>query len=276
MGTLYVVATPIGNLGDLSGRAAETLRAVQLVAAEDTRVTRKLLTRAGSKARLISYHENSPPQRLQELLDHLDTRDIALVTDAGTPGISDPGAALVAAAVNAGHTVTPVPGPSAVTTALSVCGFPSDRFMFLGFPPRRKSERARFLGELRSLTVTSVVLEAPHRIQRLLKEISEALPDRRLAVCRELTKFHEEVFRGTAAEAVVHFTEPRGEFVLVLSPAQKTNASNSDEEVRAVIERHAKAGLAGRSLVEAVIVETGEPRSVVYALVMDKMHASGS
>lgn len=268
MGVLYVVATPIGNLGDLSPRAADTLRAVPLIAAEDTRVTRKLLNHIESPARMVSFHENSPPQRIEELLSHLDQGDLAVVTDAGSPGVSDPGAALVSRAAGAGHEIVTIPGPSSVIAALSVSGFAADRFLFLGFPPRKSSERKRLFTEHSAFSAPIVFFESPHRVCDTLKDLANALPDRKVAVCRELTKLHEEVFRGTADEAISHFVEPRGEFAIVIAPGRPVSQEITDQRISDSIAAHRERGLKGRSLVEQVMAETGAPRSRVYPLTL--------
>ena len=265
-GVLYVVATPIGNLGDLSVRAAEVLRNVSLIAAEDTRVTRKLLTHIGAKARVVSYHENSPATRIREILAALESDDVALVTDAGTPGISDPGADLVAAAAAAGHDVVAVPGPSAVTAALSIAGMPADRFLYLGFLPRQRSRRIETLRDAASEPGPLVVLEAPHRVTATLEAIAELIPDRAIAVCRELTKRFEEVYRGDAAGALEYFTEPRGEFVIVIEGGGKSRPAYTDEELTSAIQDAKTRGLSGRTLVDAVVESTGASRSRVYRL----------
>ncbi len=268
-GTLYVVATPIGNLGDLSGRAAEVLRNVSLIAAEDTRVTRKILGHIGANTRTVSYHENSPASRLREILAVLDSDDAALVTDAGTPALSDPGADLVAAAAAAGHPVVAVPGPSAVAAALSVAGMPADRFLYLGFLPRQQSRRAQTLRNAASEPGPLVVLEAPHRVAATLESIAERFPDRAVAVCRELTKRFEEVYRGDAAGALEYFTEPRGEFVIVVEGAGKTRTTPTDEQLRIAIQAAQDGGLSGRTLVASVVESTGAPRSRVYRLSLE-------
>ncbi len=269
MGTLYVVATPIGNLQDISLRSLDVLKSVSLVAAEDTRVTRKLLNHIGSEVRTLSYNENSPPNRLRQLLDHLDTADLALVTDAGTPAISDPGSALVNAATNAGHTVVPIAGPSSVTAALSVAGFDSTKFAFIGFPPRKKAERVQELEESLNLPMTLVMLESPHRITQTLKDLNELAPERGLVICRELTKLHEEVFRGTASAAIEHFRNPRGEFVIAVAPREKMQTSLSDEEIAQAARSAIAEGFTGRSAVEQVIAETGAPRARAYPAVLE-------
>lgn len=269
-GVLYVVATPIGNLGDLSERAADVLRSVSLIAAEDTRVTRKLLTHVGAKTRVVSYHENSPAKRLREILAALDAGDVALVTDAGTPALSDPGAELVAAAAAAGHDVVSVPGPSAVTAALSISGMPADRFLYLGFLPRQQSRRVETLRNAADEPGPLVVLEAPHRITATLETLAELFPDRAVAVCRELTKRFEEVYRGDAAGAVEYFAEPRGEFVIVVEGAGKTRPAPTDDQLAAAIQAARLRGLSGRTLVDDVVESTGATRSRVYRLTLQE------
>ena len=216
MPVLYIVATPIGNLEDVTLRALRVLGEVGLIAAEDTRTTRRLLTKHGIRARLVSYHQYSDPARVRGLMDTLKTQDIALVSDAGTPGISDPGYSLVRAAIQQGYPVIAVPGPSAVVAALAVSGLPTDQFVYLGFLPRRATERRRLLASLVTEARTVVAFESPHRIQKTLQDLAQVLGQRPLAVCRELTKMYEEVFRGNAGEALAHFVKPRGEFTLVL------------------------------------------------------------
>ena len=267
-GVLYVVATPIGNLGDLSERAADVLRSVSLIAAEDTRVTRKLLTHVGAKTRAVSYHENSPATRLREIMAALDAGDVALVTDAGTPALSDPGADLVAAAAAAGHKVVAAPGPSAVTAALSIAGMPADRFLYLGFLPRQRSRRVETLRDAAGEPGPLVVLEAPHRVTATLETIAELFPDRAVAVCRELTKRFEEVYRGDAAGAVEYFAEPRGEFVIVVEGAGKTRQTPTDEQLASAIQTARSKGLSGRTLVDSVVESTGALRSRVYRLTL--------
>ena len=196
MGTLYVIGTPIGNLEDITLRAARIISSVPLVAAEDTRVTRRLLAHLDAHPRLLSCHEHNWKRQLPRLLEALDEGDVALATDAGSPAISDPGAGLVAAVAEAGHSVVTIPGVSAVTAALSVAGFPADQFQFLGFLPRRRSNRSTTLTDAARLGQTLVLFESPHRLRATLTDIADALNDPPIAVCRELTKLHEEVWRG--------------------------------------------------------------------------------
>ncbi len=219
MGTLYVVGTPIGNLEDVTLRALRVLREVNLIACEDTRRTRVMLARHGISTPLVSYHEHNERRRATELVRRLrDGESVALVADAGMPTVSDPGFHLVTQALEAGIRVVPVPGPSAVTAALSVAGLASDRFLFLGFLPRTRAARRRVLEEVAVLHATLVLFEAPHRIAETLADVVAVLGPRRLALVREATKLHEEVRRGRADEvaAAVAHTRPRGEITLVV------------------------------------------------------------
>jgi 16S rRNA (cytidine1402-2'-O)-methyltransferase len=214
---LYVVATPIGNLEDITLRAIRILAEVDLIAAEDTRTARKLLNKYDIRTRLTSFFEHSGRLKLKGILDTLQDADVALISEAGMPGISDPGYELIRSAIEEGHRIVPVPGSSAVVTALAAAGMPSDRFIFLGFLPRKPGERKRLLESAADAPYTIVCFESPHRLQRALADMLGALGDRPVAVCRELTKIYEEVFRGKVSEAIEHFSKPRGEFTLVIS-----------------------------------------------------------
>jgi 16S rRNA (cytidine1402-2'-O)-methyltransferase len=216
MPVLYVIATPIGNLEDISLRALRLLQEVKLIAAEDTRTTRHLLNAHNIKTPLTSYHEHSKRAKLDYLLNYLKKEDLALVSEAGMPGLSDPGYELIVAAIERGISVVPIPGASAVITALVVSGLPTDQFIYLGFLPRRKGQRQRLLSSIVDEPRTIVAFETPHRLGEALSDIGEILGNRRLSVCRELTKVHEEVFRGRVSQAREHFAEPRGEFTLVI------------------------------------------------------------
>ena len=229
MPTLYIVGTPIGNLEDLTPRAARILAEVSLVAAEDTRVTRRLLSHLGIRPRTTSFHQHNWREKLDGVLAELAEGDVALVTDAGMPGISDPGSELVVAASQAGFKVEVVPGPSAVTAALALSGFSGDAFLFLGFLPRRKKDRQAGLRDASLSVVPLVLFEAPHRLRATLADLDSVFGGRPLAVCRELTKLHEEVFRGTAAQALEHFASPRGEVVIVVQGKPNETGSESDE-----------------------------------------------
>jgi 16S rRNA (cytidine1402-2'-O)-methyltransferase len=270
--TLYVVATPIGNLSDISQRAIEILSTVLTVAAEDTRVSRKLLNHIGVSPRLESLHEHTSPERLQALVEKLELGDMAVVSDAGTPGISDPGSALVAAAVEAGHDVIPIPGPSAIVSALSITGWSFDRFLFLGFLPRKKNEQLATLENASQEPGPVVAYESPHRIKATLENINDTFADRQLVICRELTKFYEETFRGTAAEAIAHFnTQPKGEFVVVIQGAGKSaNTELSDDDISEVLGNLKENGLSGRTLVERAAEITRAPKNRIYQLSLNK------
>jgi len=218
VGTLYVVATPIGNLEDITLRALRILREVPLVAAEDTRVTRILFRAHDIHTPLVSFHEFTSPARRTRLVDRLEQGDVAVVTDAGMPGISDPGFPLLRDALSAGHQVVPIPGASAVLAALVASGLPTHAFCFRGFLPRTSAQRRKVLAQ-HAGEETVVFFESPHRVQKALQDVVATLgPSRPMAVARELTKKFEEVFRGTAAEALAYFEQhaPRGEFTLVI------------------------------------------------------------
>lgn len=267
MATLYLVATPIGNLEDITLRALRVLREVVLVAAEDTRTARRLLSHYGIQARLVSYNEHNKEKRTPLLLAALAEGDVALVSEAGMPGISDPGVDLVRAAVAAGHRVTAVPGPSAIVAALAVSGLSTRQFTYLGFLPRRKGERQRLLASLREEPRTLVLLESPHRLRETLADLHAALGERRIAVCRELTKMFEEIFRGTVGEALAHFQEPRGEFTLVVEGAAAERQSLPPEEVAlAELARLRREGRHAREAVGQVVARYRLPRRRVYQL----------
>ncbi len=220
-GVLYVVATPIGNLEDLSARALRVLGEVDLIAAEDTRTTRKLLTRHSLRVPMVSLFEANVRRRVPQLLKELAAgRQIALVSEAGTPAISDPGARFVHATAEAGYTVWPIPGPTALATLLSVSGLEANRFTFLGFLPRRAGQRRRLLEEVAGQSWPIVFYESPHRLLVTLEALREVLGDREAVIGREMTKLHEEVFRGTLTGAIEHFQSPRGEFTIVVARAE--------------------------------------------------------
>ena len=220
MSRLYVVGTPIGNLEDLSPRAVRVLGEVVAIAAEDTRVTARLLARHGIRKPMLSYRAPVERRGLPRVMAALDEGDVALVSDAGTPTISDPGQALVTAAWAAGHTVVPIPGPSSITAALSIAGYGGPGFTFLGYLPRKPGETRRLLESLREDPRPAVAFESPYRIAKSLAVIADSLPERSLTVTRELTKVHEEVLRGTAREIAAALGDrARGEFTLVISGA---------------------------------------------------------
>lgn len=218
MSRLFVVATPIGNLEDVSARAVRVLGEVHAIAAEDTRVTSRLLARHGIRKPMLSYRAPVERRGLPRVMTALDEGDVALVSDAGTPTLSDPGQALVAAAWAAGHTVVPIPGPSSITAALSIAGYGGPGFTFLGYLPRKPGETRRLMESLRDSPRPAVAFESPFRIRKSLALIAETMPERSITLTRELTKLHEEVLRGTAAEVLATLGDrARGEFTLVIS-----------------------------------------------------------
>jgi len=263
---LYVVGTPIGNLEDITLRALRVLREVALIAAEDTRKTRRLLHAYSIKTALTSFHEFTGEEKVQKLASILQEKDVALVSEAGTPGISDPGYALIAAAVERGVPVVPVPGPSAVTAALSVAGLPADQFLFLGFLPRRVLERGKLLRAVAGERRTLVAFEAPHRLQESLADLLAVLGNRPVAVCRELTKVHEEIWRGRIGEALQHFTSPLGEFTLVIAGNQEPVTLPQNTEIRDRLTKYVYEGLSGKEAMRRLAKETGLPRREIYRL----------
>lgn len=267
MGTLYLVATPIGNLEDISLRALRVLREVRLIAAEDTRHTRKLLAHHHIRSRLLSYHEHNKVVRVAQVLEALEGGDVALVSDAGMPGLSDPGYELVNAALKAGHRVCPVPGPSAVTGALAASGLPTDSFVFVGYLPRQAGDRQRLLQALAGERRTMVLFEAPHRLRSSLRDLVQALGEERpVAVCRELTKIHEEILRVTLAQARDHFARqaPRGEITLVIGGARPQRWSKS--RVRRMLAAKRAEGLSRIEASRQVAEVSGWSRKELYAL----------
>ncbi len=264
MPTIYVVATPIGNLEDISLRALRTLREVKLIAAEDTRKTQRLLTKYAIKTPMTSYHEYSKQAKLDYILGCLEGGDVALVSDAGTPGISDPGYELVVAASQRGIPVVPIPGPSVVVTALAISGLATDRFTYLGFLPPRAKGRQHFLESVANEQGTIIVLETPRRLLAALNDMMITLGNRRIAVCRELTKIYEEVFRGTISQAIEHFTAPRGEFTLVIEGREKQPKPSSTEDIELLLHRMRLAGVTAKEALSTVGAATGVARKELY------------
>ncbi len=268
MASLYVVPTPIGNLGDLTERARRVLSEVDFIAAEDTRVTIKLLNHLGLKKPLVSYFEYNSRMKGDVIGDRIaNGENCALVTDAGTPAISDPGADLVALCTERGITVTALPGACAVTTALAVSGLPTGRFCFEGFLAMNKKSRRAHLDALRQETRTMVFYEAPHKLPATLADLTQTFGDRRVAVCRELTKLHEEVLRLTLTEACAHFaqTPPRGEFVLVVegAPAQSDSMGTLDQAVEKAM-AYMEQGVSARDAVRQAASHMGHARNAIY------------
>jgi len=272
MGTLYLVSTPIGNLEDITLRALRILGEVDIIAAEDTRHTRKLLKRYEITTKLTSYHEHNKEAREEFLLDALEEGDLALVSDAGTPGLSDPGFELVRAVLERGHEVTSIPGPSAPIAALVASGLPTDSFIFLGYLPRKTSARRAFIKSLAHEPRTLIFFEVPHRIQKVLGDLVAILgKDRPAAVGRELTKLHEETIRGTLGEVQSHIAsgDPRGEYTLVLGGAPSPGKWTKPEVMKAMRAR-IDTGLSRSAAARQIAAESGWDRQDVYRLSLEE------
>ena len=268
LGTLYVVATPIGNLEDLSPRAIRVLREVPLIAAEDTRHSRRLLAHFAIETPTVSYHEHNQRARRELLLKALASGDVALITDAGTPAVSDPGADLVTAALAAGYRVSPIPGPSALAAAVSASGLINGPFLMLGFLPRERGERLRLVARAATAGFPLVIFESAQRLERSLRELVEILGDRPVVMLRELTKLHEEV-RASSLSALRHWAAdamPRGEIALVIAAAPQAAASEGDAE--AVVLMLRRSGLSASQAAREAASITGLPRSYLYKLAM--------
>ncbi len=273
MGILYLVATPIGNLEDLSPRALRTLREARLIAAEDTRHTRHLLTHFDIHTPLTSYYEHNKLSKLDAILAALAEGDVALVSDAGTPAINDPGYELVVAALGAGHTVSPIPGPSAPIAAVAASGLPTDAFLYMGYLPRKSSERREMLTGLAALPYTLIFLETPHRLLDALDDLLAVLGDRPMSAARELTKLHEEIYRATISQVRSHFTEnePRGEFTLVVAGKATVEAGPwSEEKLQVSIQQGLKNDQPAKALAAELAKQSGWPRRDIYNLIVNR------
>lgn len=272
-GTLYLVPTPIGNLGDISPRAKKTLAEADFIAAEDTRVSLKLLNHLELKKPLVSYYEHNKNESGPRIVERLLAGEsCALVTDAGSPAISDPGEDLVALCAKAGVCVCAIPGPCAAVTALSVSGLPTGRFCFEGFLSTNKKSRREHLDSLKSERRTMIFYEAPHKLQNTLKDLTDAFgPERRISLCRELTKLHEQILRMTLGKALAYYTEndPRGEYVLILEGAAEASeeALTLEDAVSLALERIA-SGASKKDAVREVSRETGFPKNALYDAVL--------
>lgn len=278
-GTLYLCATPIGNLEDITFRVLETLKNVDVIAAEDTRNSIKLLNRFEIKTPMTSYHEFNKYDKGRQLIEQLlEGKNIAVITDAGMPGISDPGEELVKMAYEAGVTVTVLPGACACVTALTLSGLPTRRFCFEAFLPMDKKERKDVLAELVDETRTIVLYEAPHRLVKTLAELRETLGDRRLTICRELTKKHEEAFRTTFSEALAFYeeNEPKGECVLVIEGADREELRRAEQESFAELsleehmERYLSQGMSKKDAMKAVAADRGVSKREIYAMLLEE------
>jgi len=269
-GALYVVSTPIGNLGDITRRAAETLGAADRIAAEDTRRTRALLSHLGIRGKpLVTLDAHASDHAIEDLVTELEKGEsIALVTDAGTPSVSDPGGELVKRAAARGVTIIAIPGPSAVTAAVSVSGLVEGPFLFLGFLPRKGEKRKRALRRISGSIEPVVLFEAPNRIRETLSDLAQVAPARRTCVARELTKLHEELLRGTLAELAARDVAPRGEFTIVVEGNGDPEAAE-DGDVDALVEARLDSGDPPRTIADDVSEVTGRPRREVYARVLE-------
>ena len=273
MGTLYLVATPIGNLEDMSPRAIRILREASLIAAEDTRHSGKLLKHFEIETPITSYFEHNKLDKLDFILEKLSMGDVALISDAGTPAVNDPGYELVKAALDAHHDVKPVPGPSAPITALTVSGLPSDSFLYLGYLPHKTSERHRRLEEVESQPYTLIFLESPYRVVEALEDISSILGDRRICVAREMTKMFEEYWRGRVSSAVEYFkAQPaRGEFTLVVEgKANDKKDVWTEDELQKAIEKELKNEKSAKEISIELAKQSGWNKKEVYRLINQK------
>jgi 16S rRNA (cytidine1402-2'-O)-methyltransferase len=268
MSTLYLVATPIGNLEDFSPRGQRVLREVKLIAAEDTRHSRKLLDHFGIATPLTSFFEQNQRAKLDAVLAALQNGDVALISDAGMPAINDPGYLLVRAALDAGHDVSPIPGASAPISALAASGLPTEQFLYLGYPARKSGERKKDFEALTALPYTLIFLESPHRLLETLQDLHAVMGERQVAVAAELTKMYERFFRGSLQAAVDFYAkEPaRGEFTIVVAGASQLEEVWDEDRVRGALLAGADAGLPPSQLARNVAAESGWARSKVYDL----------
>lgn len=271
MGTLFLIATPIGNLEDISARALRLLSNVELIAAEDTRHTKNLLVHFDIHTPLLSYHEHNKLARIDRILAALAKGDVALVSDAGTPALNDPGYELVRAVLDEGYQVSPVPGPSAPLAALVASGLATDAFLYLGYLPRKTTERRAAIEAVADLPYTLIFLETPHRLVEALNDLWQILGERKMAVARELTKLHEEIVRGSVSEVREHFSQaaPRGEITIVISGRTEKPAAWNAEEVRQIAQKRLSAGAAPSRLAAELASEAGWTRRQVYQIILE-------
>jgi 16S rRNA (cytidine1402-2'-O)-methyltransferase len=268
VGTLFLVATPIGNLEDITHRAIRILSQVRLIAAEDTRRTRKLLTHYHISTPLLSYYEHNKLSRLKEVLRALSQGDVALVSDAGTPGLNDPGYELVKAAMQADFPISPIPGPCAPIAALTVSGLPTDSFLYLGYLPRKSGERCQLLRRLRDLPFTLIFLETPHRLLTALDDLYDEFGDRSIVIARELTKLHEELFRGRISQARSHYStgQIRGEITLVIT-GNMVSEHWQEQQLLSVLRQRLANGTSPTQIANEISGQSGWDRRTVYRLI---------
>jgi 16S rRNA (cytidine1402-2'-O)-methyltransferase len=268
MASLYVIATPIGNLEDITIRALRILKEVKLIAAEDTRTTRKLLSSYDIHTPLTSFHERNKKAKLPRIIDALSRNDVALVSDAGTPVISDPGAELISSAIRNGIPVLSVPGPSAVTSALALSGMSGNRFTFVGFLPRKNIDKNRLIDNLKKSSETIIMFEAPHRIRNTLEYLKGSLGDRNVAILREMTKLYEENFHGKISDAISHFENPRGEFTIVMK-GEANDYYPTEHEARVMLQDLITSGASPRDARDKIANETGMSKRNLYDIWID-------
>ncbi|MEN6298360.1 MAG: 16S rRNA (cytidine(1402)-2'-O)-methyltransferase [Anaerolineaceae bacterium] len=269
MGTLFLVATPIGNLEDISQRAIQTLQQVNLIACEDTRHSRKLLSHYHITTQVTSYFEHNKYSKIPAILEALARGDVALISDAGTPGLNDPGYELINQALDKGYPVSPIPGACAPIAALVASGLPSDAFLFVGYLPRKKSERQQRLLQLVDLPYTLILLEVPHRLVACLKDMLDIFGNRRIAIAREMTKIHEEIFRDSLQSAIDYYSanEPRGEFTLVLEGAIFPKTRWTENELIDWIKEQLADGNSASRIAASAALISGWQRREVYSLI---------
>jgi len=270
MNSLFIVGTPIGNLQDITLRALLTLDSVELILSEDTRTTRKLLSAYELRTKLLSYNEQNHKYRLPKIMQILETADVALVSEAGMPRVSDPGAELVIEAINAGASVTTIPGPSAITAAVPLAFFPMNEFTYLGFLPKRRANRLLSLNSIKDQNRPIVIFESPHRLIKTLHELIEVLGDRTITICRELTKMHEEVFHGSISTAMNQFADPRGEFTLIVNASDFSATVMDETKAFEEIERLSNMGVSPSRAIAQTVQNTNLSRQELYKKWLNK------
>ena len=271
MNSLFILGTPIGNLRDITLRALETLESVHLILAEDTRTTRKLLSAYGLKTRLLSYNEQNHQRRLPGIMKTLESADVALVSEAGMPRLSDPGTELVIEAINKGGiSISTIPGPSALTAAVSLASFQANEFTYLGFLPRIKAKRAHTLASIKNQERPTVIFESPHRLRKTLQDLLAVLGNRHMTICREMTKFHEETYHGSLSDALATFISPRGEFTLIIDAVGSPMATMTQAEALDEINRLSNLGVSPSKAVAQTVRNTDLSRRELYSKWLDK------
>ncbi|MBM04110.1 MAG: 16S rRNA (cytidine(1402)-2'-O)-methyltransferase [Dehalococcoidia bacterium] len=271
MSSLYVVGTPIGNLEDITLRAIRILTEVDLIVCEDKRITSRLLNKYNIKTSMTSYNNYNKLSKVPYILSELEQKDIALVSDAGLPCINDPGQELVASAIDLGHKIVPIPGVSSVTTAVSISGMIFDQWVFVGFFPKQKSKRMELIDSIINDKKVTVLLESPHRLQSCLKFLLDNLGDRKITVCREMTKLYEDIFRGKISEAIDNFNNPKGEFIILIEAfiSDDIRKKTSESDVLKILKDIDVSKLKTKEIVDIVFNETGVSKKNIYKMWLD-------